>query len=283
MHIGISLANVFGKDIGLEWFVVYIRGKDMDDIKQAMRDNGIMAAKELKIEKKKPVAKEEEPIIQEIPQIQPAESIPKPTEKVEWQPECEPEEAEMHIGKLEIPKRRIRTSDSKNDVKIFIPSSEKREETGTDMLSLQDKKRIGRWGERYVLNTCLKKQYINKYPEGKIKETNRGFEIHTKRRKAIEVEWLNKVEDKGEGHDIKIIEYNKEIFIEVKSTITDAKEWFDISRKQWEFAQEKGDNFHIYHVYNAGSMKNAKFVDIKNPFRLWQEGKLSAYPIRIQI
>lgn len=282
-HIGIALANALGKDIGLEMFVPLITGKDKDEIKKAMRDYDIIAGKELKIEKKKPVAKEEEPIIHETPQIQPTESILEPKEKVEWQPECEPEVAEMHIGKLEIPKRRIRTLDSKKDVKISIPSSEEKEETGTDMLSLQDKKRIGRWGEGYVLNTCLKKQYINKYPEGKVKETDGGFEIRIKGRKAIEVEWLNKVEDEGEGHDIKIIEYNKEIFIEVKSTITDAKEWFDISRKQWEFAQEKGDNFHIYHVYNAGSMKNAKFVDIQNPVRLWQEGKLSAYPIRIQI
>lgn len=93
---------------------------------------------------------------------------------------------------------------------------------------------------------------------------------------------LNKYVDNGEGCDIELIENLNKKYIEVKSTKADAKDWFEVSRRQWELAQEEGDNFHIYRIYNAGTNK-AKLVDIPNPSKLWEEGDLTAYPIRIQI
>jgi len=282
-HIGIALANALGKDIGLEWFVPYIIRKDMDEIKQAMRDHGIIAEKELKIEKKMTVAKEKEPKVHKIPKIYRPQSPPEQTEKVEWQPECSPEEAEIHVEELTKPIiRRIKTSESKKIPRISIRPSDGEEEIVRDVLSPEIKKAIGRWGEMYVLEH-LKKEYISKYPNGRMEETKEGFAIYIKEKKVIEVHWLNKEEDRGEGYDIKLIENEKEIFIEVKSTKSDSKEWFDISRKQWEFAQEKGDKFHIYRVYNAGSRKNARLIDIQDLSKQWKEGRLNAYPIRIQI
>ena len=39
---------------------------------------------------------------------------------------------------------------------------------------------------------------------------------------------------------------------------------------------------HIYRIYNAGTLRS-KLIDIPNPIKLWLEGGLIAYPIRIQI
>lgn len=51
-------------------------------------------------------------------------------------------------------------------------------------------------------------------------------------------------------------------FIEVKSTLSDAKEVFPISVQQIKFADEKGDNFHIYRVFNAGNPEKVKLIRI---------------------
>ncbi|MBN1762260.1 MAG: DUF3883 domain-containing protein [Methanomicrobia archaeon] len=63
---------------------------------------------------------------------------------------------------------------------------------------------------------------------------------------------------------------------------TDKKEWFDMPRKQWECAQEKGDKYHIYRIYDAGT-KQVKVVDIPNQRKLWQEDSVIADHVRIHI
>lgn len=71
-------------------------------------------------------------------------------------------------------------------------------------------------------------------------------------------------------------------YIEVKSTKTDTKDWFDLSRDQWELMNEKKERFFVYRVYNSGT-KLARYMRIRNPAQLWQEGRIVAYPVRIQL
>lgn len=155
------------------------------------------------------------------------------------------------------------------------------EETEFNTLTMEDKKAIGTWGEEYVFE-YLKDKLRRKYPEGTIKDNEDSFTIIYGEQKYIKVHWLNKNCDNGVGYDIKVIEDDKEEFIEVKSTKTNSKEWFDISGTQWKFIQEKGDKFHIYRVFNAGT-REAKIVIISNPKKLLEEGTIAAHPVRIKI
>ena len=98
----------------------------------------------------------------------------------------------------------------------------------------------------------------------------------------MEIIWLNKNGESREHYDIKIVENGEEIFIEVKSTKEYGKDWFQVSKDQWRLMKENGNKFYIYRVYGAGT-KEAKIEKICNPAKLWEEGRIDAYPIGIEI
>ena len=128
-------------------------------------------------------------------------------------------------------------------------------------------KDVGNWGERFVYNH-FKKQFKN--------------ESH------IEIIWLNENSDAGKGYDFSILSDGKEIeYIEVKSKIDSDPHLFEITGTQWEFARKlfnenEGDKYTIYVVSNAGT-EDAKIKIIKNPTKLWKEGKLYAHPIHFKL
>ena len=144
-----------------------------------------------------------------------------------------------------------------------------------------DKIEIGKWGERYVIE-CIKKEYLRKYQYSSISDTENGFTIIQFGKEKAHIKWLNRFKDKGKYRDIDLIENDSEIYIEVKSTKTDKKDLFDVSAGQWRCIQNKGENYHIYRVYNVGK-ENARLAIIKNPSKLWKEGNLSITPVRIKI
>lgn len=259
-----------------EWFGVVEMGGKIIERKEGMES---IAAK------RPPTPSIETPTISTPSEITkgPESSIEERIEKKGWEPECEPEEAEIHFEEFPVLEKAEYETQEREKKLITRPSShsESRKEIIRDTLTEEAKKEIGKWGEEYALK-YLRDKFSKKYPEGKVKETEDDFIIICDDQKLVEVQWLNKKEDKGESYDIKVIENGNEKYIEVKSTKTDSKEWFDISNKQWEFMQKMEDKFHIYRIYNAGT-KEAKLVDIPNPKKLWQEGDLIAYPIRIQI
>lgn len=301
-YVGIALAHAFERNISLEMYVPLIVEGDEIEINNAMLDYEIITKKELNELKKKVEEKQEKPIIgTEKPGKAPAQKqfdpaakpkvsrtrfpdiIPMITEKDEWQPECPPEKAAIQKGEiLYSPNKKYETSELKTRRKKFSPPSAKKEDIAKDILSPKTKKKIGHWGEKYTIE-FLKNKYRKKIKKGIIKETKDGFAVYSNKMKAVQVFWMNKKEDKSEGYDIKVNEDKRIMYIEVKSTKTDAKEFFEISRNQWEFAKQKRDKFHIYRVYNAGSKQEVKVIDIHNPVKLWQEGNLAAYPIRIQL
>ena len=201
-------------------------------------------------------------------------------EGIEWRQQCRPEDAEVKIQGYETIK--AQTSSERERGVVISHESEKREaEKELDALTSEDKKNIGRWGEQYALR-CLKEILKGKYPESTVDETDDGFNICIDGESIVEVYWLNKAADRREGYDIKLTESGNEAFIEVKSTKMEDKDWFEVSKPQWEFAQQKRDTFHIYRIYGSGT-KNPRLVDISDPYLRWQEGGLIAYPIRIRI
>ena len=124
-------------------------------------------------------------------------------------------------------------------------------------------KAIGEWGERHVFEYLYRKF---------VEEPD------------IKIIWLNENGDVGKGYDFSIVSEGREIeYIEVKSKIDEEPQLFEITGTQWEFARKlynenEGDKYNIYVVSNAGS-ENTKIGIIKNPTKLWKEGKLYAHPV----
>lgn len=84
----------------------------------------------------------------------------------------------------------------------------------------------------------------------------------------VEVKWCNREIEKGDPYDMEISRKTDsgvvQTFIEVKTTLTDDKDVFEISSQQIQFAQEHRENFHIYRVFNAGDLERVRLVRINN-------------------
>ena len=232
----------------------------------------------------------------------------------EWQPECEPREVEK-IEALQLQERKIISQEYPSSgrlMKSSIPPSmaelfeddiisenaafsnsrpeltsnqssrqsiNKQRDWSRDELN-EESKLSGIWGEKFAIE-YLRRKFINNYPQGKLEENSQGFYIKVNNQVVVEVQWFNEIQE-TEGYDIKLIENGREEYIEVKSTKPGAKKLIRLSGSQWKLAQESGENFHIYRVYDAGT-KTAKLVDIPNPHQLLLEGNLRIDSIDLRI
>ena len=194
-----------------------------------------------------------------------------------WDPATTPTEARINVEKYKKPGYVPHPPKPPIGAPTHEPSQIKRE--GSDIS--YDAVKIGKWGEEYALK-CLKKEKHEEYPDGEISDTKEGFVIEKDEGIIVEIKWLNKFNEQQKSYDIELIENNTTHCIEVKSTITEDKDWFDVSAGQWKLMQEKGDKFRIYRVSGVGT-KKAKLVPIKNPAKCWRDGVIVAHPIRIQI
>lgn len=111
----------------------------------------------------------------------------------------------------------------------------------------------GRWGENLVFNYLLQQ---------KIRSNSYIFSVV----------WVNEMKESGKPFDFEIKLYDTDstnkslytVYIEVKSTLFDKKEAFEISGPEVQFALEQKANFHIYRVYNAGNAETVRIVKIEN-------------------
>jgi hypothetical protein len=291
-HMSIALSHALGDVPGLDDFIARIFEKSKTDIEHILSAKGIPIAKEsviskaLSVEKRAKLGKTKGETMERIstPKI-PSETL---EVKRDWTPEYYPEQVDVNIEKYE-PREIFPTSteDTGEKTKSSLLESKKIRSVSAggpkegDIWSEEAKKAIGRWGEGYVLK-CLKEKKSKEYPYAEAVDTRTGFALKKGGKIIVEVVWLNKYYDRGIGHDIELIENETKSYIEVKSTKTEEKEWFDVSKDQWKLMQNNGDKFWIYRVYGAGT-KDPRVVEICNPAKLWQEGGIAAYPVRIQI
>eukprot|EP00850_Spirogloea_muscicola_P004410 SM000019S04954 [mRNA] locus=s19:180237:191954:+ [translate_table: standard] len=115
----------------------------------------------------------------------------------------------------------------------------------------KQRKVTGRWGEEFVY-----KQLVAKHgPDN--------------------VQWMNEQVESGACFDLILKPEGGGAlhYVEVKSTSSDDKEWFEISPKEWEFARTQKDRYHIMRVYNAGqgSEGKATIVALPDPASLWAQ------------
>eukprot|EP00754_Rhynchopus_humris_P032994 Rhum_TRINITY_DN15440_c6_g1::Rhum_TRINITY_DN15440_c6_g1_i1::g.157145::m.157145 len=116
--------------------------------------------------------------------------------------------------------------------------------------------KIGRWGEEFAYT-------------------------HLSRRAGPmrEYSWVNGGEETGASFDI--IEWVTdastgtvtEKYLEVKATVSDSKMYFEMSYRELQFAQAKGDHYSIVRVFSAGT-PNARFIIINNPLAEVRRGNI---------
>ncbi|KAJ0733818.1 hypothetical protein HanPI659440_Chr11g0412751 [Helianthus annuus] len=88
------------------------------------------------------------------------------------------------------------------------------------------------------------------------------------------VKWVNECSETGLPYDIEVCDdENRKEYIEVKTTDSKTKDWFEISVREWQFAVKKGDSFSIARFVLLGD-KRARVTVFKNPARLCQLGQL---------
>ena len=104
--------------------------------------------------------------------------------------------------------------------------------------------------------------------------TEDGFIIKEDSKSLVEVHWLNKTLDWEDCYDIKVVEGERQQYIEIKSYRPTAKKLIKLSGQQWKLARAMGENYQIYRIDNAGTRK-PKLVEIQNPSLLYQQGNLS--------
>ena len=203
-----------------------------------------------------------------------------PDNEKKWSPECEPGTTDSEIEVVEPDK--IVYQENKNKVAKSKESSTTTKSEKNIEDPSADKKEKGDWAQRQVYHD-LNKEFEKK---GKIIKTHSGFKVISDN-ETFEVEDLNK-NGTGVGCDFSIKKNGESIeYIEVKGKTGENPEWVDVSRTQWEFARNlldrgEGEKYFFYVVSNVGTQRS-KIDKIRNPIKLWKEGKLRAHPVRLQI
>ncbi|XP_010496962.1 PREDICTED: uncharacterized protein LOC104773988 [Camelina sativa] len=87
------------------------------------------------------------------------------------------------------------------------------------------------------------------------------------------VRWVNDQSETGLPYDLLIESRGgKKEYVEVKATVSTRKDYFNLTVREWQFANEKGDGYIIAHVLLGNS--NAILTQHRNPVKLCQEGHL---------
>eukprot|EP00252_Welwitschia_mirabilis_P019653 TRINITY_DN4609_c0_g1_i1.p1 TRINITY_DN4609_c0_g1~~TRINITY_DN4609_c0_g1_i1.p1 ORF type:complete len:760 (-),score=131.36 TRINITY_DN4609_c0_g1_i1:76-2355(-) len=117
----------------------------------------------------------------------------------------------------------------------------------TSVLDDEERQLTGRIGERFV------------------------YKYLSKKYGAASVRWVNEREESGSAFDMILCKDNGEKeFIEVKTTRSDKKDWFEITSREWDFASQNGDCFTIIRVI-LGCPPYVKLVMLENPINLYRQ------------
>jgi hypothetical protein len=140
---------------------------------------------------------------------------------------------------------------------------------------------IGHWGEGYAF-VALDSEVSSRHPGAEVVRADGCLQFVVDGVLVAEVRWLNWQEDRGVGYDILVREGELEEYVEVKATADEARTSFEVTAAEWDCARLNGQRYRIFRVYNAGR-PDARIEVICDPYRLWQEGRLVARPVRIEL
>ena len=114
-----------------------------------------------------------------------------------------------------------------------------------------DESLTGRWGEELVYNYLLT-----------LRESTDS--------KVVKAVWVNEERETGLPYDCEIHLYDSDtettdtIFIEVKTTLSNKRAFFEISAPEVKFAYDKKNSYHLYRVFNAGNQQNVRLTKLEN-------------------
>ncbi|MBK7132274.1 MAG: DUF3883 domain-containing protein [Bacteroidales bacterium] len=118
---------------------------------------------------------------------------------------------------------------------------------------------VGRWSE----------EFVNEF----LTRNNNNFS---------EIIWKNKDGESGSPYDFKIVKNGIEKYIDAKGTPSSSKDVIYLSPNEWIFMFEKGAEYSLYKVYDAGK-SNARIEIVENPSDLLRQGKIFPNPITLQV
>jgi hypothetical protein len=64
------------------------------------------------------------------------------------------------------------------------------------------------------------------------------------------------------------------LFIEVKSSAAEARNLFELTLGEWEFAAKAGPQYVIFRVCSAGDPQRSRILVLPDPYRAVQEGRM---------
>lgn len=86
------------------------------------------------------------------------------------------------------------------------------------------------------------------------------------------VRWINAETESGLPYDIVLEGIDgQQKLVEVKTTWSEDKDWFEITNHEWELACQAGERFIIIRVFLVGSSGTARFLWLPDPSKLCQE------------
>lgn len=99
-----------------------------------------------------------------------------------------------------------------------------------------------------------------------------AYHYLTKKNGATRVKWVNEDGETGAAFDMIVTtESGQQEFVEVKTTRSQHKDWFEISTREWEFAQVQGDLFTVLRVILSGSEHPVQILHLPNLVKLCHE------------
>ncbi|KVH90985.1 protein of unknown function DUF3883 [Cynara cardunculus var. scolymus] len=101
-----------------------------------------------------------------------------------------------------------------------------------------------------------------------------AFNFYSRKFDKKVVKWVNQGRETGLPYDIEVCdEENRKEYVEVKTTDSGSKDWFEISVREWQFAVKKGESFSIARIVLSGD-KSGRVTVFKNPANLCRNGHL---------
>lgn len=119
---------------------------------------------------------------------------------------------------------------------------------------------VGRWGEELVWRHLS--LVYSSHP------SHQGWAM----------EWVNKEQEQGLPYDIRIRPpasdtRGQELYIEVKASSSERKDFFEVSHAEMAFAEAQGAAFHLYRVLGIGGRAPA-VARVVDPVGKWAAGAL---------
>ena len=121
---------------------------------------------------------------------------------------------------------------------------------------------VGRWGEQFIYSYLKNKQAL------------------PNQTKITSIKWINAQAETGYPYDIEVeVNSMQTMYVEVKATSTPDKVMIATSWNELHFAQEKGESYLLFRVYNAGkSVREVRIKWLQNLF-----GHIETHPVRFFI